>query len=122
MSEAKACGVCGTQEPFLSVLATTPDRAHGVDDEAGGEPEPRRDDGLPRGQAAYFMDNDLTSRKQIWACGAMNGSVHAASAQQPGIGRVDDCVRVRPRKIALAKFKTSLRKRPDGHQEASFQC
>lgn len=110
------------QEPFLPVLAATPDWAHGVDNEACGEPEPWRDDGLPRRQSADLIDDVLTSRKQVRACGAVDGSVHAAPAQQTGIGRVDDCVRVRPRKIALAKLKTPLRKLPDGHQEASCQC
>src|SRR5581483_8663100 len=76
------------QQAILAVVAAAPDRPHGVDDDPRGQPEPWRRlrlSGLAPTEQSAGMD-------QLGPRGAVDRAVDAASAQQRGIGGVDDRV------------------------------
>lgn len=69
--------------------AAPPHRPDGVNDEAGGEIEAVRDDGLP-GRA--LADGAARGVKLVRSGGAMDGPIDAPTAAQLAVGRVDDGV------------------------------
>ena len=76
------------EQLLLPRVAASPDRADGVDDMARLEAVAARDLGLARVAAA----ERAALREQLGARGAMDGAIHAAPAEQRGVGGVDDGV------------------------------
>src|SRR5215831_5812542 len=74
------------EELGLALAAATPDRADSVNHVSRGEAIAPRDPGL----ASLAATEAATLLQELRPRRAMDGAVHAASAQQRGIGRVDD--------------------------------
>src|SRR5262249_51925677 len=95
--EREALAVAGGKQPVLAALATSPDRANGVDDVTRWQTEARRDLRIPRLAAAELG----AGRAKLRACGAVDRSVNATSTEQCPIGGVDDGVDVELGNVAL---------------------
>ena len=87
------------EELVLRVVAALPNGADRMDDVAGGQLTRRRRlriAGLAAAESAAFLENGGPAA-------AMNGSVHAAAAQQGRIRRVHDRVDLLGRDVALSE-------------------
>src|SRR5690606_36169331 len=89
-----AVAVAGREEVRFAFVAALPERADGVDDEAGGQGESRCDAGFAGGTADAAPDfgNGATGGEQGRAGGAVDRTVHAAAAEQGFVRRVHDRV------------------------------
>jgi len=96
------------------VRAAAPDRTNRMNHVARRQVESRRDAALPRWTphtGPHFGDRQ-TRIVELGSRGPMNGSVDAAAAEHPLIGRVDDRVNVELRDITTYDFnhaKTNAR-------------
>jgi len=70
------------------VVSAAPYRTDCMDHPLGGQPESGRNACLARGTAAEFA----ASLQQLRPGGAVDCAVHAATAEQSGIGGIDDCI------------------------------
>jgi len=95
------------------MIATAPYRSDGMDHEAGGQVESRRDarfTGRATHASAYFRDC-AAGFKQARTRGAMDGAVDPAASEQQLIRRVDDRVNAQRRDVGLDNL--------DGHGKHS---
>ena len=104
-----------TRQQFgLALASAVPDRTDGVDDVAGGQVETRRGLGVAGGAAA----ENSARGQQFRPGGAVDGAVHAAAAEQRGVGRVDDGIDVLTGEIALDQLDAVGK----GMAHADFSC
>src|SRR5207247_8758306 len=85
------------QQPVFSARTIAPDRADGVDHEAGGKPIALRNfclAGCATTQRTAFLEQLQSSR-------TMTRPIHAAAPQHPGVCRIDDGVNLLPRDVAF---------------------
>jgi len=99
--ELKRTTVARSQELWLPILTTPPNRTNGVDDDLRGKavaPCELSIAGLaPPEQAALFYE--------VRSGGPMNGSVYAASSKERGVRSIDDCVNCEGRDVRLKRAK-----------------
>ena len=76
------------QEFLFSSFAAMPDRPDGVDDESGGQPVPAGDASFPGRATAQLHTLD----QQPGTGGAVDSAIDAATAEQRGVGGIDDGV------------------------------
>lgn len=86
LCQPKTIPVAGDELFPLAILAAAPDRADGVDDVPAGQPIGPRELCLPDPAAA----EPAALRQQLRSRRAMDAAVHAASAEEALVCRVDD--------------------------------
>ena len=98
--EPERLPVAALEKGVLVVVASPPYRSGGVDDVVGGEVVPAGDAGL----ASRASAEPPTLLKEARAGGAMDRTVHPASAEKRLVRGVDDHVHLEPRDIAFDDF------------------
>ena len=86
----KGAAVGGGEKFRLAVRASLPHRSNGVNDKFCGQAEARRGFGV----ACWAAAKRPARGEEFRPCGSVDGAVHAASAEKPVVGRVDDGVYV----------------------------
>ena len=101
LRQRKARAIAGSELLPLAVLTAVPHRTHGVDDVAARQSVRARDLGLagPAAAARPALLEQLRPRR------AMDAAIHAASAQQRFVRRIDDSVHLHFCNIIANNFK-----------------
>jgi hypothetical protein len=95
--EVEAVLVAAGEEGGFVVVAVVPDGAYGVEDPFCGEVEAGGGFGL----AGFATSEEAASGEELGACGSVDGSVYASTAEEGGVGGVDYCVDVEGGDVGL---------------------
>ena len=98
----EAAAIGARQQFGLAALAAAPHRPHGVDHVLGVEPAGGRDHG--RAGRAAVRAAGVGVAHDFRAPAAVDRPVHAAPARQAAVRRVDDCIDLLERDVALLQL------------------
>src|SRR6185437_3159743 len=93
--------VGGGQQLFFAFMTAVPHRPYGMDDIFGGQVTTGGDHGFADSAAALFGADRTASLQDHRTAGTMDGAIHTATAEQRGIGSIDDGVDGLFRDVAL---------------------
>lgn len=99
--ELHGSAIAGGEFFGFVACASAPDGTDGVEDPLSGEEEAGSGLGVAGRAAAEFF----AGAEEVFAGGAVDGSVDASAAEQGGVGGVDDGVHFKLRDVGLDDFE-----------------